>query len=140
LILHNIFLFQCPCILALFGWFSFMSFFCYFCVLCLSFIYVFVGDSIASTFIIGDHNVFPVFCIMLLIEIMQEFFFKALSHNRHFISNLKIKIQSNFSRQCMFFFLLFCMNIVCILLWTFYFMIWVIGWNPQTPPSFPNFY
>jgi multisubunit Na+/H+ antiporter MnhF subunit len=48
----------------------------FFVFLCLSFIYVFVGDPIASRFIIGDHNVFLVSCIMLLIEIMQECFFK----------------------------------------------------------------
>lgn len=75
--LHNIFLFQCPYILRLFGWFLFMSFFCYFCVfLCLSFIYVFIGDPIASRFIIGDHNVFLISYIMLFIEIMQEYFLK----------------------------------------------------------------
>jgi hypothetical protein len=77
---------------------------------------VFVGDPIASRFIIGDHNVFLVSCIMLLIEIMQEYFLKLLFYNRLLISNLEIKIQSKFSRQCMFFFFFFCMNIICILL------------------------
>ncbi len=57
--------------LGFFGCFSFMSFFCYFCVfLCLLVIYLFVSDPIASRFVIANHNMVLISCIMLLIEIM----------------------------------------------------------------------